>query len=85
MRLPLLVALAAALPAALAAQAPSASCTHQGTAAQLVERASPLDSTLLAMGGGTVKVCYGRPSARGRLIMGPTRGRAAPRARPFSW
>jgi Protein of unknown function (DUF2911) len=70
MRAPLLVTLAVALPAALAAQAAPGACTHRGSAEQLAQRASPLDSTALAIDGATVKVCYGRPSAHGRTIMG---------------
>jgi DUF2911 family protein len=70
MRTPLLVALAAVIPAALAAQAPPGSCTHRGTAADLAKRPSPLDSVEATMDGGTVKVCYGRPSARGRTMVG---------------
>lgn len=46
------------------------SCTYQGKAAELRTRLSPLDSTQLSVGGATVKVCYGRPSIRGRQIMG---------------
>lgn len=33
-------------------------------------RTSPYDSAAAALGGGQVKVCYGRPSARGRTIFG---------------
>lgn len=33
-------------------------------------RASPLDSTSVAIGGGQVKLCYGAPSARGRTMIG---------------
>ena len=33
-------------------------------------RASPYDSTLATVGTGQLKVCYGRPSARGRAIFG---------------
>jgi hypothetical protein len=33
-------------------------------------RASPHDSASVALDGGTVKVCYGRPNVRGRPIMG---------------
>ncbi len=36
----------------------------------LAERPSPLDSTVFEIGGGVVKVCYGRPSVRGREIIG---------------
>jgi hypothetical protein len=70
MRTTLLVMLGAALPVALAAQAPQGSCTHRGTAADLARRASPLDSVQLTVDGATVTVCYSRPSAHGRAIMG---------------
>ena len=33
-------------------------------------RLSPLDSLSFPVGGGAVKVCYGRPSARGRTMLG---------------
>lgn len=33
-------------------------------------RASSYDSTAIALGGATAKVCYGRPSARGRPVFG---------------
>jgi hypothetical protein len=33
-------------------------------------RQSPLDSAQVALAGGTVKVCYGAPSARGRTMIG---------------
>ena len=33
-------------------------------------RQSPLDSVTFTAGGETVKVCYGRPSARGRTMIG---------------
>lgn len=33
-------------------------------------RPSPLDSATTQLGAGTVKVCYGAPSARGRTIVG---------------
>ena len=70
MRTTLILALGLALPAGLAAQAPQGSCTFRGTAPQLVQRASPLDSTQATIAGATVKVCYGRPSARGRTMIG---------------
>ncbi|HEX9690508.1 MAG TPA: DUF2911 domain-containing protein [Gemmatimonadales bacterium] len=34
------------------------------------ERPSPLDSVSFVVAGGHVKVCYGRPSARGRTMLG---------------
>ena len=33
-------------------------------------RPSPLSSTTMALGTGRVKICYGRPSARGRVVFG---------------
>ena len=33
-------------------------------------RSSPLDSVSLRIGDGSVKICYGRPSARGRTMIG---------------
>ncbi len=33
-------------------------------------RSSPLDSISFVLGGGAVKLCYGRPSARGRTMIG---------------
>ena len=38
--------------------------------APLASRPSPLDSTVAHLGDAEIKVCYGRPSARGRVIMG---------------
>jgi hypothetical protein len=35
-------------------------------------RKSPLDSLTFTIAGQTVKVCYGRPSARGRTMLGGT-------------
>lgn len=37
---------------------------------KLEGRRSPYDSTLIAMDGLTAKICYGRPSARGRTMIG---------------
>jgi DUF2911 family protein len=60
----------------MSAAAPGASqgtpfaCWIRGSADRIAERPSPLDSTAVEIGGATVKVCYGRPSARGRQIMG---------------
>lgn len=33
-------------------------------------RASPYDSAVVTLGGAQAKVCYGRPSARGRTVFG---------------
>jgi hypothetical protein len=70
MRAAILAVLGAAIPVALAAQAPQGACTHRGSAADLAQRASPLDSVQVMVGSAAVKVCYGRPSAHGRAIMG---------------
>lgn len=62
--------LAAVIPLGGAAAAPApGACTYRGTAAELKGRLSPLDSTELSVNGATIKVCYGRPSIRGRVIM----------------
>src|SRR5438552_854921 len=45
-------------------------CWIRGSADKLAERPSPLDSIAVQIGGGTMKLCYSRPSARGRKIMG---------------
>jgi len=60
---------------ALAADAASAQsaqdrCWIQGDASSVGRRQSPLDSTSVALDGGAIKVCYGRPSARSREVMG---------------
>ncbi|MEX2529482.1 MAG: DUF2911 domain-containing protein [Gemmatimonadota bacterium] len=44
-------------------------CTPAGTM-DVEGRASPYDSVTAAMGEARVKVCYGRPSARGRTMIG---------------
>jgi hypothetical protein len=51
-------------------QAVPSACWIRGSADRLAQRPSPLDSTAVEVGGATVKLCYGRPSARGRQIMG---------------
>lgn len=53
-----------------AAQLAQAGCWVQGDRADLPLRASILDSASVALDSGTVQVCYGRPSMRGRPIMG---------------
>lgn len=45
-------------------------CWVRGDRDRLPTRPSPLDSTMVAFGGDTIKVCYGRPSARGRTMLG---------------
>jgi hypothetical protein len=41
----------------------------------VASRPSPLDSTSFTVGGNTVKICYGRPSLKGRHMVG---GEAVP-------
>ncbi|HET7585007.1 MAG TPA: DUF2911 domain-containing protein [Gemmatimonadaceae bacterium] len=45
-------------------------CYVQGNRSALPRRASPLDSASVSLSGGVVKLCYGRPQARGRQVMG---------------
>ncbi|HWP37072.1 MAG TPA: DUF2911 domain-containing protein [Gemmatimonadales bacterium] len=45
-------------------------CWFRGNPAQIAQRPSPPDSAEVRLGGATVKVCYGAPSANGRKIMG---------------
>lgn len=60
----LLAAVMAMSPAALDAQ----NCwVRSGDPA---DRPSPLDSAVVDMGGDMVKVCYGAPSAKGRMLVG---------------
>lgn len=71
MRVTLLVAAALITgPAPSVSQAAPFMCWIRGSAGRLAERSSPLDSTAVEIGGATVKLCYGRPSARGRQILG---------------
>jgi hypothetical protein len=43
-------------------------CPHRNV--PLEGRKSPLDSLTFSVGGKQVKVCYGRPSSRGRVMLG---------------
>jgi len=47
-----------------------ATCTFRGAPAALASRASPLDSVQIRLGGEVAKLCYGRPSTRGRTMIG---------------
>jgi hypothetical protein len=44
-------------------------CGVRGSAEWLSTRASPLDSTVLTVGTQSAKLCYSRPSARGRAVV----------------
>ncbi|MDH3271116.1 MAG: DUF2911 domain-containing protein [Gemmatimonadota bacterium] len=50
--------------------AQSTRCTFRGAPEALAERPSPLDSVTFSLGGQEAKLCYGRPSARGRVMLG---------------
>jgi hypothetical protein len=63
--------LAVALLSTTDLSAQETACWLRGaTPQQAAERPSPLDSAVVAFDGGTLKVCYGAPSARGRTIVG---------------
>jgi len=64
------IALLAALTAPAFSQGAAPACWIRGEPARLAQRASPLDSIETRIGDGTVKVCYSRPAARGRQVMG---------------
>ncbi|MCZ6918393.1 MAG: DUF2911 domain-containing protein [Gemmatimonadetes bacterium] len=71
MKTPLTVAALAiaglAITAPLAAQG-DMGCPHRRVAVE--GRRSPLDSATIQLGSQRIKVCYGRPSARGRTMIG---------------
>ena len=52
----------------VAAAHPDTTCPHRNV--PLEERKSPLDSLTFNLSGKEVKVCYGRPSSRGRTMLG---------------
>lgn len=65
-----LVATGALLLASAGVQAQTEPCQFRGAPAALAERPSPLDSVSIELGDARGKLCYGRPSARGRSIVG---------------
>ena len=66
------VALVAARPAPALQRDAQASdaCWFRAKPGELAQRKSAHDSVSVALDGGTVKVCYGRPHVNGREIMG---------------
>jgi hypothetical protein len=64
------LALAAVLAAPGAARAQIPTCSFRGAPEALAERPSPLDSVEIRLGDASAKLCYGRPSARGRTMIG---------------
>jgi len=53
-----------------AASEGSDACWFRGKPGELAQRKSAHDSASVALDGGAVKVCYGRPHVNGREIMG---------------
>src|SRR2546428_12642679 len=71
MRIILLIAtVTLAQPQPGSSEAAPFTCWIRGSADKLAERPSPLDSIAVQVGGGTIQLCYSRPSARGRKDMG---------------
>ena len=66
----LIAALTLAQAQAGSRQAAPFTCWIRGPADKLAERASPLDSIAVQIGAGTMKLCYSRPAARGRKVIG---------------
>jgi len=48
----------------------SPTCQFRGAPEALSDRPSPLDSVAIQLGGDEAKLCYGRPSTRGRDMVG---------------
>lgn len=65
------VALALTMLGATALQSQAQECyLARGDMAAAAQRPSPLGETTITLGGAEAKVCYGRPSANGRVVMG---------------
>jgi hypothetical protein len=52
------------------AQSAKDACWIRGNPGEVRGRPSALDSTSISIDAGTIKICYGRPSARGRQVFG---------------
>jgi len=50
--------------------AQDAPCLFRGSQDEVAQRTSPPDSLTFELSGNTFKICYGRPSARGRTMLG---------------
>jgi hypothetical protein len=61
-----------------AQSATALACAPTASGAELTGRASPYDSVSVAVGGGSAKICYSRPTLRGRTMIG---GEAVPYGR----
>ena len=68
-------AVEATTPAGDTAPGGELACAPTASGAELTGRASPFDSITVAVGSGRAKVCYSRPSLRGRTMLG---GEAVP-------
>lgn len=55
---------------AIAQDAGTLTCQPTATGEQLLGRVSPYDSTLVRVGGDSARICYSRPFAKEREIMG---------------
>ncbi len=64
------IALVAALGSTPAAAQSDLACLTNADREALAQRASPLDSISFEVDGAQVKVCYGRPSANSRTMIG---------------
>jgi len=65
-----LISIASGVPAPTSAIPGEPTCLTTASRQSLAKRASPLDSVSFAVGSARVMVCYGRPSARGRTMIG---------------
>jgi len=65
---PLFAAALASLPFVGVSAAQTLACHVRGSQQWLATRPSPLDSSVLTVKGMTAKICYSRPSARGRSL-----------------
>ena len=59
-----------AIAAAACSSAPSMTCQYQGSPEGVAERPSPFDSAMVEVDSARFKLCYSRPSARGRVVFG---------------
>jgi hypothetical protein len=76
-QLPVIVILASfalacshAEPDVAAAPPPLPNCATSASAEEAATRASPLDSVFMDLAGFPAKLCYSRPSAKGRVMVG---------------
>ena len=65
---PLFAAALASLPLVQVSAAQTVACRVRGSQQWLATRPSPLDSAVVTLKGMTAKICYSRPSARGRSL-----------------